>query len=314
MQIKIGADPELFIKGNSGKYISAHGVVPGTKEEPFPVDRGAVQVDGMALEFNIDPADTLDDFKFNVNRVMGILEDMLPEGFNIDAVPTAHFSKECMAMQPEEALELGCEPDYNAYTGLANTPPDGNVDFRTGAGHIHIGWTEGEDITCPDHLEACMMLVKQLDVALGVPSMLWDTDTKRRKLYGRAGAFRPKSYGVEYRVLSNKWLTNTRIMDYVYEATIKAFEDLVAGTAYYKQVDADNIINDNKQDHVSYYINNFCKRYFLGTCKEDFKKMGEPKKPFPDLSKMGVVNNDEHEKFTALKMGTFGYNANPYKL
>lgn len=51
----IGADPEVFV-GREGQFFSAHGLVPGNKRRPHKVDRGAVQVDGMALEFNIDPA------------------------------------------------------------------------------------------------------------------------------------------------------------------------------------------------------------------------------------------------------------------
>ena len=70
MQILVGADPELFVKNpNSGEFISAHGMVPGTKYDPYKVDKGAIQVDGMALEFNIDPARTVDEFVRNITEV-----------------------------------------------------------------------------------------------------------------------------------------------------------------------------------------------------------------------------------------------------
>ncbi len=48
----IGADPEIFLR-RRGKAFSAHGVIPGTKKEPHNVEKGAVQVDGMAVEFNV---------------------------------------------------------------------------------------------------------------------------------------------------------------------------------------------------------------------------------------------------------------------
>jgi len=56
MKILVGCDPELFVK-KDGVLVSAHGLVQGSKEHPFRVSKGAVQVDGMALEFNIDPAE-----------------------------------------------------------------------------------------------------------------------------------------------------------------------------------------------------------------------------------------------------------------
>ena len=49
MQILLGTDPEVFMKQH-GKFISAHGMVEGDKENPYLVKDGAVQVDGMALE------------------------------------------------------------------------------------------------------------------------------------------------------------------------------------------------------------------------------------------------------------------------
>lgn len=233
LEIKVGADPELFMKDKKGNYISAHGAVKGTKAKPHKVDKGAVQVDGMALEFNIDPATSEQEFVTNLTSVMSILQDMVPE-YKLAAVPTAHFGAEYMATQPEEALEMGCEPDFNAWDGgKENQKPDGDADFRTGAGHIHIGWTEGADIHDPEHLEACMMVVKQLDWTLGIMSLLFDKDDKRRELYGDWGAFRPKPYGVEYRVLSNAWLKSEDLMAWVYKVTTQVIKDLEEGKRHY---------------------------------------------------------------------------------
>ena len=56
--ILIGCDPEVFVKQN-GVFRSAHGLIRGDKKNPQKIRSGAVQVDGMALEFNIDPARTI---------------------------------------------------------------------------------------------------------------------------------------------------------------------------------------------------------------------------------------------------------------
>ncbi len=217
---KIGADPEFFVK-RFGKLVSAHGLIPGNKDEPFPVHKGAVQVDGMALEFNIDPAENYQQFEDNMSTVLDTIQGMIP-GYEMFVEPVADFGSEYIAAQPLEASQLGCNPDYNAYTKQPNPRPDANTPFRTASGHVHIGWTSGVNPDDPNHFEACCALTKALDVHLGIPSLVWDDDDRRRSLYGAAGAFRPKSYGMEYRVLSNKWINSPRLRRCVYNNTIIA--------------------------------------------------------------------------------------------
>lgn len=230
----IGADPEFFVK-QGDKFVSAHGLVEGTKERPLPVEGGAVQVDGMALEFNINPAATFKEFDRNINTVIGEMHALVP---NYDFVfePVATFSGAYMRKVPEEAKKLGCTPDYNAWTGKVNEPPDGEVNFRTASGHIHLGWGNDFDVTDPEHIEACEMMVKQLDCVLGVSSVIWDTDTKRRSLYGNAGAYRPKSYGVEYRVMSNKWVVDHELRKYIFNASHYAYNALLNGDKFYESL------------------------------------------------------------------------------
>lgn len=220
----IGADPEFFVSRN-GKPVSAYGLIPGDKKNPMKVRKGAVQVDGMALEFNINPAATEKDFLDNLDVVMTTILDMVP-GYDMYDSPVAEFGFEYIQAQPEEAKILGCEPDYNAYTGRANPRPDANTPFRTASGHIHIGWTKDVDPHDPGHFEACCTLVKMLDVKLGIPSLIWDKDKKRRLLYGQAGCFRPKPYGLEYRTLSNAWLNPKlpHLRKFVFGETRKAIE------------------------------------------------------------------------------------------
>ena len=222
-----GVDPELFVMQN-GIYKSAHGLIKGDKLNPFPVDKGAVQVDGMALEFNIDPASSEKEFITNINTVMKILKDMVPE-YDVVADPVAYFTREYMDAQPKEAKMLGCEPDFNGWTMDKNIKPDVDAPFRTGAGHIHVGVCEGQDINDQSFFEVCCNAVKEMDVFLGLPSMFYDNDTKRRELYGKAGAFRPKSYGFEYRTLSNRWLANDDLMSWVYKATQNCMKSFFAG-------------------------------------------------------------------------------------
>lgn len=77
-----------------------------------------------------------------------------------------------------------------------------------------------------------MGMVRQLDCVLYPVSLLWDSDDKRRTLYGKIGAFRPKEYGVEYRPLSNAFLSSKEIQRYVFEVTKRAAEDFFVGIHY----------------------------------------------------------------------------------
>jgi hypothetical protein len=208
---KFGCDPECFIKNTvTGLHVSAEGLIPGTKIAPHPVSHGAVQVDGMAAEFNIDPADNFKDFNRNIQAVINQLQKMLPKDHVLDFIPSVTFAPEIFDASPDKAKELGCSPDFDAWTGDVNPPPkdDSNPYLRTASGHIHIGWTDDGDCTDPQHLMNCNDLVKQFDWYLGGWSVSMDPDPIRRRLYGKAGACRYKTYGVEYRVLSNFWVVD----------------------------------------------------------------------------------------------------------
>lgn len=255
MQFLVGADPEVFVKQNN-RFVTGHGLIEGDKQNPFPVENGAVQVDGMALEFNIDPASNEQEFLYNVQHVLSQLSAMVPE-HEIAAEPVAEFGAEYLSSMPPKAVELGCDPDYNAWSyGGENEKPDENVDFRTGAGHIHIGWCEGANIHDPYHIDVCCSLVKQLDFYLGLPSLLFDKSTKRRSLYGAAGAYRAKPYGVEYRVLSNKWLASPELIAWAYRATVAACKACHAGDFLADRYgDIQGIINSSDMEAAMEIVN-----------------------------------------------------------
>lgn len=235
----IGADPELFVvKGKRSRTnVSAHLFSKGTKEKPEPVAGGAIQVDGTALEFNITPEDNPKAFADRIEQVMSIMNDYLPRNHYLVAEPVAHYGHDYLATLPESAVELGCNPDFNAYTGKENPRPDAKMDFRTGSGHIHIGWNhlvgvDKFDVDDPAHRETCQLFVKELDASVGMACRMFDTDDTRRQLYGKAGAYRPKPYGLEYRVPSNAWLRDRRLMEWVFHNVKKAYDNLVKGKGF----------------------------------------------------------------------------------
>lgn len=256
MDITIGCDPELFVS-EDGSPRSAWGLIPGTKDKPFEVEDGAVQVDGMALEFNTRPVKTADDFVAVTNNVLRQMREMVPDKYQFEIVPSVKFNGNHYRAQPEEAKELGCTPDYNAYTLKENEKPDNKTSMRTASGHIHIGFCEGADPMSDEHMLRCSTLVKQLDCYLGLPSLLFDGDKKRRAMYGAAGCFRPKSYGVEYRVLSNAWLLSDERKRFVFNQTVQAVNDLIAGKRPFLDIGDDvlqDTINKSHIGNVQYYL------------------------------------------------------------
>lgn len=249
----IGADPEIFVSNNE-KVVSAHNLVPGNKENPFPVKNGAVQVDGMALEFNINPAKNFKEFERNLDSVSSQLFDMIKgQGdFKFLDESSAFFAKEDVVDVPLENLLLGCSPDFDAWDMDVNEGPDMGLDtetiMRTAGGHVHIGGFTSEDIYSSEHFNNCARLSRILDKNLGVYSLFWDKDDKRRGMYGKAGCFRPKTYGMEYRTLSNKWLFDKKLVKFLYYAVKDSVREFVKGVDVNDGIFRD-IINNSDRAH-----------------------------------------------------------------
>lgn len=254
----LGCDPELFVVDtNTGKFVSAYGLIPGTKESPFRVEgsvdygdgkieySGAIQVDGMALEFNIDPVNTIEAWNGNIIGVLTRMKQILHEKnphLSFSVIPSVEFDKEYYTSLPEQAKELGCNPDWNAWINEENPAPDGSSGLRSAAGHIHFGWGSDIPVDHPEHVEVCNDFVKHLDNHLGLFSRAIDPDNRRRSLYGRAGAHRRKSYGVEYRVPSNAWLTMADRRNAIFNLSKTAIQNMIDGK-FIQNEDAIGIIN-----------------------------------------------------------------------
>ena len=225
-KILIGCDPELFVYDAQGRPVSAFDLIEGSKVCPKPVPNGAIQRDGVAAEFNIKPADNVNDFIYRIRSVRSsLLEEIhkTDRGYVLKANPTIKFTRKQWNSISEDAKMLGCEPDFSAYTPTKpNERPITDKFMRTGAGHIHISWGETvNDFMAPLYRTKVASLIWHLDKHLYKESLKWDKDKERQELYGQAGAFRPKPYGVEYRTLSNAWLNSEDTMKFVFN-TAKA--------------------------------------------------------------------------------------------
>ncbi len=248
MEFRIGADPELFLCNAQGKLISSIGLIGGTKDEPKPISPvgHAIQEDNVSVEFNIPPSDSRREFVEHIDFVLSHLRGRAAE-LNLQfAVGVAAASFDPDQLMTPEALVFGCEPDFNAWTGRVNPRPFcEDATLRSCGGHVHV--------QIPDGLNR-EEVVKAMDVFLGVPSVELDKDTKRRQLYGKYGAYRPKSYGAEYRTLSNFWIWEKQLTEWVYDQTQRALEFVANGKWVLKKHERliKNAINNGDLDSVRY--------------------------------------------------------------
>lgn len=251
--ITIGCDPEIFgFDPNKKEVVSLVGMIGGSKDKPLPVPFGSLQEDNVAAEIGITPAKTKHDFSFNINAVMAQLKQKVEaKGLDLLISPSAILKDEYLLS--EAALRFGCEPDLNAWTLEWNPPPKAdNPNLRSCGGHVHVGFDS------PD-MEKQMLLVRSMDIHLGLPSLFMDTDTRRRELYGKAGACRPKEYGVEYRTLSNFWLQSDKLMHWVFDQTHKAIKFVEENHSFLREnelhEDIQNSINTGNSNSAKDILN-----------------------------------------------------------
>jgi len=253
--VKIGADPEVFlINKYTGKFISAIGIIGGTKESPEYVGDGefAIQVDNVCAEFNIPPANNLKDFKLNITKGLKYIEKALPYNLEILIKSSAFFEED--QLQSKLSKTFGCEPDFNIWTMKENIIASAEDScFRTCGGHIHVGYDNPEDE------EVLLNLAKALDLFLGVESVLLDKDEERRSLYGKAGSIRVKPYGLEYRTLSNFWISKDDLIEWAFTRVFNAVDFINAK----KKLSAEdeiliqNCINNYDRDLAVHLSNKF---------------------------------------------------------
>jgi len=254
MNYLIGADPELFIfRKDTNQFVSSHDSgLKGDKINPFPVTDGATQIDGVSAEFNILPCASEQEFVGRIRTVKGAISAQITEkhpdwNFELRAEPVAHFEPTYFESLPEDTKALGCTPDYNAYTGDQNDPPYTAEPFRTGSGHVHVGYDLPTQLAEYD----VMARVKQLDYILFPISLLFDDNQKRRSLYGMPGAFRYKPYGFEYRVLSNRWVDDEELQRWVYRTTLHAMDLFDRGIELF-ETDAPPLLEYTREELHSY--------------------------------------------------------------
>lgn len=258
-QVTIGADPELFLVNGAKTnkpVVSAIGIIPGEKGNPWvgeDMPKGfGLEIDNILAEFNIPPVTSELAFLNNINYMKKYITTFIK---NIDP----HLEIKCSASEVVPKAQLrhplaklfGCSPDYNAYTENENPKPKGtNTCLRSAGFHVHIGYEN-------PNIEDSVCLVKYLDAYVGLPSVIIDTDTRRRSLYGKAGAFRLTDYGVEYRVLSSAMMKNSKTIKFVFHQVMRAINAYNSGVNIPIYEDTIATINNSDAERAKELIRKF---------------------------------------------------------
>ena len=260
----VGSDPEAFIRNSAGELVSAIGLIPGTKAKPHPTLHGSIQHDNILAEFNSRPSSNLADFINNHNLILSDLKELLtPLDLKLDFVASA-LASDALLSDPITRI-AGCEADYDAWNLCKNESASSAYAFgnmRAAGGHLHISF----DQSVGEPVERIKM-VRALDLVLGVPSVIHDSDSVRRTLYGKAGSFRPKDTlqetpdpydGVEYRTLSNFWLRSNELMEFIYKGVETAYHNLdeLAEQAEFYKDEIISIINGGQRDKAISFCHN----------------------------------------------------------
>lgn len=211
MYITLGSDPEFPIwDSRLEKYISSVGKVGGTKKEPLLLEEGLyVQEDNVAVEITIQPCKTLEEIYSQVDRATQIInERLLKKNQNWALTIASSGVYSTQELKSEAAQTMGCEPALNIYQESAKAVTAAMAGtLRTFGFHIHFGF---EDIELNGRFRQAFIFL--CDLHLGLPSMLYDKDVKRRSLYGNLGDYRETSYGVEYRTLGGNMYNNFEVV------------------------------------------------------------------------------------------------------
>lgn len=242
--LSLGSDPELFLFSEElNKPIPVCGLIGGSKEEPLPItdDGHAVQEDGCALEFCIPPCKTKVEWISNINFVKDhITKELLaPKSLVPKYIASIEFDIDDLV--DPRATYFGCTPSYNAWTDERMVVDMGNPLLRTTGMHVHFGYDNPNPETNIKIIQAC-------DLFLGVQSVLLDNDNARRAMYGKAGDYRQKKYGVEYRSLSGYFLSSDKLIEWVYDGAMKAVDFVNNGGIITNPQDIQDCINNcNKE-------------------------------------------------------------------
>lgn len=238
----IGTDPEIFVADSKGRLLPAFDFLPGKDSpakwaSPDNYFKGTYYWDGFQAEFttpgNLTCLAQMTDCIHHALRAIHTTADKKYHGARLLLDSVVQVSDKVLHDAKPEHVAFGCAPSKNVYGLKGNSKEGREVGYRFSGGHIHLGLTDyAGALKTPEDKER---VVRVLDSILGVAavSLFAGFDNPvRRQYYGQPGEYRLPPHGLEYRVLSNAWLTHPLITHMVFDlcrAAIGLLEEGFAG-------------------------------------------------------------------------------------
>ena len=218
----LGTDPEIFaVRGR--ELLPAFNFLPHRDASP------TLYWDGFALEGNVPPRDSIAGLGRELyDLICRFDEASRAVGGRLTLQNAFKVPPKQMAGASDEQVALGCKPSYNAY-GLRGKLGESSreLKWRFAGGHIHIG---NNEVLTSELVE--LEAIKAMDATVGVASVVLASgidSPKRREYYGLPGEFRRPAHGLEYRTLSNFWLSSPLVFQLVFSLAKRGFELGVRG-------------------------------------------------------------------------------------
>ena len=245
--MKIGGDHEFTFTTRDGTAFPATLLLPPQHSPMYAADEwdeygAALYEDGINGEFGLHETECRDSLMIQMFDAMKKANEVAKAGWEGQRLylktgsghPT---TLEIKQMGGPKAMNSGCAPDVCAYTGdkqrgIVDYP---NFPHAVCGFHIHIDVPK-RFRTKSEREQEMLKIVKLMDITTTIPFMLLEPRENHAKIrreagYGRAGAFRIKEYGLEYRTPSGNGLRCPEFSSLLMGACRDAVEMYLDGAA-----------------------------------------------------------------------------------
>lgn len=272
-----GTDPEFLLVDKNENVKSAIGVVDGTTEHPIQKDGCNFYYDNVLAECTVVPGKNKEDTLNNIRNALRLYSEIV-KPYKLKTQASAVFPPS--EMMHEHARIAGCNPDTCAYTlDLVEAPKElfKKENLRSCGGHIHLGEKE---VCKTDEGPEPIFVIYMLDLFVGIPSLFIDKDPTspmRRSLYGQAGRFRKKEYGVEYRSLSNFWLQSPTFASFIHDLCSFAVDFVESGKVKeYWSFDEESFFDEDKEPYEAFTCKGYDPEVLRRAINDSDKNLARP--------------------------------------